>query len=178
MDFYKPPQSQLQAKVDNQGNVLADRVARLTAAVVDLCLVFILDLVLLYFIGRFFGDDIVNSIIAKAPEVPATILFSIMLIVFFCGLLIFTGLNIFLLRRHGQTIGKALMRIRIVDMQGQTLPWWHIVLKRFLPYWTILFIPFIGELLFIIDVLPVMLANRRCLHDLVAGTQVVSVSQK
>lgn len=178
MDFYKSPHSQLQSDTDERDIIVADRVARLFAAVIDLCLVFIIDLGILYFVGLFYSEDLVNFLMGRSPEVSKTLLLSIMLIFLVGGIFIFSVFNVYLLRRRGQTIGKYLMQIRIVDMHGEVLPWWHIVFKRFLPYWAVLFIPAIGELLFIVDVIPVLLPNRRCLHDWIAGTQVVRITQQ
>jgi len=178
MDFYKTPHSQLQSEVDDQAGLLADSVPRLFAAVVDLCLVFIIDLGILYFIGRFYNESLVNFLMGRTPDISKTLLFSIMLIFLLGGVLTYLVLNCYLLHRRGQTLGKAMMRIRIVDMHGEALPCWHIVLKRFLPYWAVLFIPVIGEFLFVLDVIPALLPKRRCIHDLIAGTKVIEVSPK
>ena len=76
----------------------------------------------------------------------------------------------FLLATSGQTIGKKLLMIRIVSTGGK-LPGFlqAVVLRNWLRV-VFSFIPFFG----IIDFLFIFADSRRCLHDYLAGTKVIS----
>ena len=89
-----------------------------------------------------------------------------------------------LLAKRGQTIGKILMKIRVVDATtGEHPGWVRLVLLR-----TILnslissvlsAIPFVGEMFafayFLTDSLFIFRDDRRTIHDLIAGTRVDKV---
>jgi uncharacterized RDD family membrane protein YckC len=82
----------------------------------------------------------------------------------------------YLLHRYGQTIGKRLLGIRIVSaFDGQLLPLGKIFGLRYVPIQLASVIPVIGTILPIADVLFIFREDRRCLHDLIAGTKVVKV---
>ncbi|MEZ8657249.1 RDD family protein [Vibrio splendidus] len=90
--------------------------------------------------------------------------------------LVFLLLNGYLLHKKGQTIGKNIMEIAIVDMKGKQMGLFKILGKRFLPMTIFVYIPLIGPCISILNYLFALRKDRRCLHDLIAGTQVVSVA--
>ncbi|MFM2600205.1 RDD family protein [Vibrio fortis] len=90
--------------------------------------------------------------------------------------LVFLLLNGYLLHKKGQTIGKNVMEIAIVDMKGQQLGLLNILGKRILPMTFVLYVPLIGQFIALLNYLFALRKNRRCLHDLIAGTQVVNVA--
>ena len=92
------------------------------------------------------------------------------------GWLVFLLLNGYLLHKKGQTIGKNIMEIAIVDMDGKQLGLFDIMIKRILPMNIFVYIPVIGQFIALLNYLFALRKNRRCLHDLIAGSQVVSVS--
>lgn len=92
------------------------------------------------------------------------------------GWLMFLLLNGYLLHKKGQTIGKNVMEIAIVDLKGKQLGLLNILGKRILPMTFILYIPLIGQFIALLNYLFALRKNRRCLHDLIAGTQVVNVA--
>lgn len=73
----------------------------------------------------------------------------------------------------GQSIGKKVANTRIATMDGSKPPVMDLVLKRYGFVTLISLIPFIGVILTWIDILMIFKKDRRCLHDLVAGTQVL-----
>lgn len=79
------------------------------------------------------------------------------------------------LNATGQTIGKKAAKTRIATMDGSKPPVWDIVFKRYGFVTVISMIPFLGVILTWIDILLIFKKDRRCLHDLVAGTQVLAV---
>jgi uncharacterized RDD family membrane protein YckC len=83
-------------------------------------------------------------------------------------------IQITLLARRGQTIGKMAMRIRIVRYDDQSNPGlWHGWLLRSGPPWLILVIPVLGKVFILIDLLFIFGPEHRCLHDMIADTKVV-----
>ncbi|PTP16310.1 hypothetical protein CWO27_04830 [Vibrio sp. 10N.286.51.C3] len=92
------------------------------------------------------------------------------------GWLVFLLLNGYLLHKKGQTIGKNIMEIAIVDMDGKQLGLFDIMIKRILPMNIFVYIPVIGQFIALLNYLFALRKNRRCLHDLIAGSQVVSVA--
>ena len=80
--------------------------------------------------------------------------------------------NIYLLHTKGQTIGKMLVGVRIVDVNsGQILPITKVIGLRVLPTWMGHFLTCgIGGL---IDSLFIFRDDQRCVHDLIAQTKVV-----
>lgn len=78
----------------------------------------------------------------------------------------------FLLATSGQTIGKKLLMIRIVSTSGK-LPGFlqAVVLRNWLRV-VFSIVPFFG----LIDVLFIFSDSRRCLHDYLAATRVVSIN--
>lgn len=78
--------------------------------------------------------------------------------------------QVVLLRREGQTIGKRLLGIRIVDeetgVNGSVFT--NIVLRYFINWLLTLIPPYV-----LIDHALILAKNRRCVHDYLAGTKVV-----
>ena len=89
---------------------------------------------------------------------------------FFLGILALAAIQIYFLSVQGQTIGKMVMNIRIVkfdtDENGGFVP---NVLLRTILNGILGFIPFYS----LVDVLFIFREDRRCIHDLIAGTKVV-----
>ena len=90
-----------------------------------------------------------------------------------------------LLATRGQTIGKIIMKIRIVDAQtGEHPGWARLILLRTivngLIYGVVNAIPVAGQglggLYFIIDSLFIFRADRRTIHDFIAGTRVDKIA--
>jgi uncharacterized RDD family membrane protein YckC len=79
-----------------------------------------------------------------------------------------------LLWRYGQTLGKRLVKIKIVDHESGQVPavWKLIVLRA--PFFPLMHATLIGFwYLLALDLLTGLRADRRCIHDWVSGTRVV-----
>lgn len=91
----------------------------------------------------------------------------------------FFVLNWYLLAKRGQTVGKIVARTRVVMLDGSRAPFGRVVALRAWPIQLIGYVPVIGRVigpvLALVDVLFIFRADRRCLHDLIAGTKVVRV---
>jgi uncharacterized RDD family membrane protein YckC len=85
----------------------------------------------------------------------------------------FLLLNGYILVRHGQTIGKKVIGMRIVTLEGDIPPFARVVLIRYILMMLITRIPMVGSLFSLIDVLFIFRRDKRCIHDLLAGTRVV-----
>jgi uncharacterized RDD family membrane protein YckC len=89
------------------------------------------------------------------------------------GAVVFLVFNGLLLVQRGQTIGKLVLGIKIVmvDYQPLTVPTLAI---RYGVYFAGNFIPIVGPLFGLINVLFIFGEERRCLHDRAANTIVVN----
>ena len=82
-----------------------------------------------------------------------------------------------LIARRGQSLGKILVGTRIVMLDGSHAPFVRSVALRSWPVFLAAFIPVIGPWLTTLDVLFIFRKDKRCLHDLLAGTKVVRVPE-
>jgi len=150
---------------------LASRLSRLGAAMIDGILLMLLVMPVQFLTG----------FMQRAQTQSAGILEQLAMSLF--GMLAFLVLNGYLLAHRGQTIGKYLAKIQIVDYaSSQKLPLFRVYVLRYL--WTlplvllVVLIPgSVDDLLFnlvvLVDVLLIFGSERRCLHDLIAGSKVV-----
>ena len=99
----------------------------------------------------------------------ATALFAVTS-VYFAALVVY---QMVMLARRGQTVGKRVMKIRIVKMDGAVPGFVQAVLLRMIVSALPRAIPVVGHLYTLIDLLFIFRADRRCLHDRIAGTRVV-----
>jgi uncharacterized RDD family membrane protein YckC len=77
------------------------------------------------------------------------------------------------LSASGQTIGKKAVRTRIVKMDGTLPSMVDLVGKREAFYYLIVEIPVVGMFISLLNILFIFGRERRCLHDMVAGTRVI-----
>jgi uncharacterized RDD family membrane protein YckC len=78
-----------------------------------------------------------------------------------------------LVARSGQSLGKRWTHIRIVLENGEAPGFWKGVVLRSLLFGLLRVIPLVGPVSGMVDTLRIFGADRRCLHDRVAGTRVV-----
>ncbi len=91
------------------------------------------------------------------------------------GMLAFAGYQVYLLTTQGQTIGKRQMGLRIVLVKDQSNGGFVTnVLLRGVVRAVIGVIPAVGAIFAIADPLFIFRKDRRCLHDLIAGTCVIT----
>jgi uncharacterized RDD family membrane protein YckC len=90
--------------------------------------------------------------------------------------LVIVVLQVALLCVRGQTVGKLLFRIRIVRHRtGETARFVHAFLLRSLLVGLVTIIPVFGTVFGFVDACFIFRDDRRCLHDLIAGTCVVDL---
>ncbi len=86
---------------------------------------------------------------------------------------LFAFLHSYFLKKKGQTIGKKIVGIRIVTQDGNTPTLGRLLGARYGIVYLFNSLPVIGSVFALIDVLFIFRRDRRCIHDLVAGTRVV-----
>ncbi len=133
---------------------LAERVTRLSALVVDYLVLLIA--VLVGSLPIIFGDH--EALGGYLILIMGTIVLMI---------------NLYLLYRNGQTIGKKSLDIKVVRASGERAGLGRLILIRAPVFLGFTMIPEIGPYLFLIDSLLIFGPRRRCLHDVIAGTKVV-----
>lgn len=96
-------------------------------------------------------------------------------IVLLGGFLIFMGIQLFFLIRDGQTLGKKAFSIKIVDANsGKPASWATLIFMRGLFSGVLSVIPYVGTIYALVDALFIFRADKRCIHDHMAGTIVVN----
>ncbi len=142
------------------GQALASRGARLGAALLDGLLVSIF-----YVPGMMLGGFQVDG--------DGNMTTTGGLIVGVSGLIVLFVLAVqaYLVTVSGQTIGKKIVGIRIVKLDG-SLPGFvnGVLLRGFIGKFALSFVPFYG----LVDILFIFREDRRCVHDLVGSTRVVN----
>src|SRR4051812_35529481 len=85
------------------------------------------------------------------------------------GFGVFIAIQGYPLAATGQTWGKKMFGLRIVDMQGYKPEFVKLIAMRYLLGRLLGLIPLYG----LVDVLFIFGEDRRCVHDYIAGTRVV-----
>ena len=86
------------------------------------------------------------------------------------------GIQLYLLVTRGQTMGKKFLGIRIVTFEDEANPGFvKVFLLRMLVNGLIGAVPVVGLGYSLVDILFIFRDDKRCIHDLIAGTKVVKV---
>lgn len=142
---------------------LAGRGRRLAATAIDMVLVPALAILLM----------LVTGVLEHAQDWSQSAM--PFLRIFLLGLASYVLLNLWLLWKRGQTVGKAVLGIEIVRAKDGAHPalWRLFVRGLFFPtLYLIVLVPYIA-LIPVIDQAPIFGKSRRCIHDWVSGTAVV-----
>lgn len=142
---------------------LAGRGERLGAAIIDTIILLVI-LIPIMVVGGYW-----QVAMASGGQVPlaTTLMWAVI------GFAVFVAVQFHPLNATGQTWGKRLLGIRIVDMDGAKPPVGRLIGLRYLPVQAVSNVPVVGVVLALVDVLLIFRGDRRCGHDLIAGTQVV-----
>jgi uncharacterized RDD family membrane protein YckC len=168
---YAPPTAKVEDAVDAGESDQAGRGTRLGAVLLD-GLVFAVAVYVPLFIGL--GADL-----GRIAQNPGLIIESIPRLgvaglVALCGLVAFAVANIVLVKRNGQTIGKKALGIKVVRADGSPASLGRIFWMRNIIGWVVSFIPIIGAIYGLVDLLFIFASSRQCLHDKIADTIVVN----
>jgi len=171
---YAPPSSDVNAGTlpEVEGEIrLADRGTRFVAALVDGLLymvVLIPALVLIFSTGAM--RDGGNTAIFRAFVAGPMGFISLFA---WLGLL---GFQAWLISTTGQSIAKRLFKIKIVKMDGSKVNFVSGVLVRNWLMMILQQIPVLNMFLPLLDALFIFRQDRRCIHDLIAGTRVINLA--
>ncbi len=167
---YAAPTARVQEVVADDSLELAERVVRLGAYLLDAAVIAIPAILIAVLVPAMAGATSDGD----TPGLGAG--GTIVLTVFGLYALGVVVLNLIWLHRHGQTIGKRLLKVRIVRTNGERCSLLRIIFARYVPVGLLGAIPFIGWLFSLADPLLIFREDRRCLHDLIADTMVVKTA--
>ncbi len=155
---------------------LADRGVRLGAFLIDYLLSVLVTVPGFLILGPAFFSVFLSAMRGAEPDFSAlqagTLLTGMAVLVL--GGLTLLIIQIVMLSTRGQTIGKRMLGIRVVrypdSAQAGFVHGW--LLRNLVPG-VIQLVPWIGFAFYITDACFIFSQERRCLHDLIAGTKVV-----
>lgn len=130
--------------------------------------------------GRRFAGAFVDGIayaIGGAPLLldDAMAMSDVAMVVGILGFLVVGFIQCVMITSSGQSIGKKLLGMRIVRLDGSPCGFVHGVALRAWLFGMLTMIPYVGNMLSLVDALAIFGAERRCIHDLLAGTKVVMI---
>ncbi len=178
---FAPPRAHVQDQYDAPPAemVLATRVSRLLAYFLDFSPFFIVGIVAALMLPGVFTGTF-------DPKSSNMVGFGLVMIVFFLVLIGWFVWNIVLTYRYGQSIGKKLLGIRVVRMDGSRVTFARFFFLRWLAMAVIggvfgaivgaFHVKYAANLITVIDCVMIFGTARRCLHDLVADTKVVTAA--
>ena len=143
---------------------LAGRGRRFVATLIDVVLVPVVAVLLM----------LVTGVLEHAADWSTSALPALRMIGL--GLASYVLLNLWLLWTRGQTVGKAAMGITIVDAKsGERAPIWRLFIRGlFFPtLYMIVLLPYVA-LVPVIDQALIFRKDRRCVHDWICRTAVVT----
>jgi uncharacterized RDD family membrane protein YckC len=157
---------------------LAERGTRLGAFLIDYLLSVLVTLPGFLILGPAFFSVFVSAMRGQEPDfsvLQAGTLLTGMAVLVLGGLTLLI-VQVVMLSTRGQTIGKRMLGIRVVRYaDGAQAGFVHGWLLRNLVPGIIQMVPWIGFAFYITDACFIFSQERRCLHDLIAGTKVVKV---
>jgi len=165
-NVYSAPQSNLKdANTNESGYQLASRWARLGASIIDSLIAGAISFPLMYYTGTW------HKLVSGEYPVFEIAMFGIF------GVAVFLALHGYLLAKYGQTIGKRILGIKIVSKDSiEVLPLPKVLVLRYLPPTAAGYVPTVGQFLGLINILFIFRADKRCVHDLIAGTIVINAN--
>jgi len=169
MDDQNPYRSPDAVVAEISDGELAERGTRLGAAIVD-TLILLVILGPLMFFGGYWSGAMAAAERGQQVGLGTTLMWAAI------GFGVFVLVQFVPLNATGQTWGKKVLGIKIVDLAGAKPPIGRLLGARYLPMQLVGNVPFVGPVLAIVNVLLIFRGDRRCGHDLIAGTQVVKAN--
>jgi uncharacterized RDD family membrane protein YckC len=161
---YAPPQALIDEPQDDGGLTPGGRGQRLGAALLDGVVMMVITLGMLY---ALYGTGF-TTLAERGPLAligPYLAIFAIYL-----------ALQSWFLYRSGQTLGKMALGLRIVRTDGSRAALPRLLFLRQGLSMALGLVPFLGRLYGLVDSLFIFGAPRRCLHDYIADTMVVTAA--
>jgi uncharacterized RDD family membrane protein YckC len=159
---YYSPSAAGEGSSASKHHPLASRLSRLGASLVDAFIGLAIGVPIMFMTGY------LQRAMEQQASVTETVLYSV------GGMVFFLLLHGYFLATRGQTIGKMLLGVRIVNYDtGELLSFAKLIGLRVVPVWLVSSIPMAGGCLALVDTLFIFGSEQRCVHDLIAGTKVV-----
>ncbi|MEJ2528728.1 MAG: RDD family protein [Gammaproteobacteria bacterium] len=166
-NIYAPPKANLIIEDDENKVTLASRWQRFWGGTIDGVVAMVITFPIMYLTG--YWEKAANQTITAADTIMLAVL----------GFALFMLLHGYFLSNYGQTIGKKLIGTKIVSSDSNNiLPFWKVIVARYLPMSFAAQIPVIGGVLSLVDALFIFKDDKRCVHDLIAGTKVIVVKKR
>jgi len=162
---YAAPAARLSAVAPGDRDVPAERGHRLAAVIVDSLVGFAVYLPLLV--------GLVISNPGEQGSTGAPLALIIGGLVSLAGLIGLVGYTIHLVVRNGQTIGKRVLDIKVVRLDGSPVGLGRSFWLRNVVPGVLGAIPCFGGIISLVDILMIFGEDRRCLHDKIADTKVI-----
>ena len=176
---YSAPRSAVRGS-DDEDAQLAARWRRLVARIIDWVLIGILTFIINFFtlgtdwILRYSQALVDPNERVELIDVIWTELTVNVITMLGTEILLYVLLNVYLLARRGQTIGKFMMGVRIVDYFTGEIPKLRFsLLMREGGLYLLGIFGLLGSLISLVDKLFIFSENRRCIHDYWGFTKVV-----
>lgn len=159
---YAPPQAHVE-DVPTPGGALvpARRLDRFWAAMIDMGVAIASVYLALWLSPWNWTEGVADGGLWTPTPVPSVITFAL-----------FAAVNGVLLARRGQTVGKALLGLRIVRPDGSAATLVRLLVVRYGVGYAVAVVP-VAQVYNFLDALLIFRASRRCLHDQIADTIVV-----
>jgi uncharacterized RDD family membrane protein YckC len=172
-NLYAPPKSAVKDVAGEQAHELASRSARLGAIILDSIIAFVC----------FMPAYIMNftTLVQQAQTSrgnPAAVWVNLAktgtwFYVGVLGALVVLAIDLTLLARNGQTIGKKLVGVKIVRVDGSPVSLFRAFFLRYVCNTFLTLIPAFGPLYSLVDSLMIFSESRRTVHDRIADTIVI-----
>lgn len=163
VNVYAPPKASLEIKENVGVSALAERKDRFFAAMIDGFIGLAFGIPFIFIAGPYLGFENFKSQPGYTYLIPATIF----------GFVMFVLIHGYLLNKYGQTVGKKLLKIKIVTTKDYKVALPRLLLFRYVPISLASLVPVAGSFLPAVDALFIFRKDRRCLHDLIARTKVI-----
>jgi uncharacterized RDD family membrane protein YckC len=169
-NLYAPPKSAVKDVGGDEALALASRPARLAAVMLDGLLGFI------WFAPAYVMNFATLAQQARGNPMAVWINFAKTGGWFYVGALgalVVLAIDLTLLARNGQTIGKKLLGIKVVRVDGSPVSLYRVFFLRYVCNTLLTLIPVLGSLYSVVDSLMIFSESRRTVHDRIADTIVI-----
>ncbi|WP_414829363.1 RDD family protein [Alteromonas sp. H39] len=131
--------------------------------------------------GERFAGAVIDMVIALISLIPLVIIagdtmqqepLTGMLMAIGWSVAVIIVVHGYTLINYSQTVGKYFLNTRIEDMDGKPSTFFNILAARFMPITVLTMIPLVGSVIYLVDIFMIFRADKRCMHDLIAGTRV------